>query len=288
MKLMFIFCIFTNAAIAVCQPVALPKIKLATWNLMWLDANIKSGKVKRTKEDYQALQRYAQKLNADVIAVQEVESVNALKRVFAPEIYNFEVSGRVSNQRTGFVIKKGLQYKRNPDCTSLSIGNPRLRRGVDISLKVGNQNIRMLSVHLKAGCFEGNLARSKTCKKLTTQLSILEDWMDDRYRDGTPFVVLGDFNRRINTTDAFWMELNDNEPKGLSLKTATMGENPQCQEGEYNTFIDHIITGPQITKLISGGSFKELVYAQSHTTSFKLSDHCPISISLEVPGDRSP
>src|SRR5688500_165992 len=52
-------------------------LRIASWNLQFLDVGAR-GHEHRTDSDYAALRRYADSLDADVIAVQEVASTEAL------------------------------------------------------------------------------------------------------------------------------------------------------------------------------------------------------------------
>ena len=66
------------------------RIKLATWNIEWLNAKDNTGKVKRRSEDYAKLRYYTEKLNADIIALQEIDGLEGAGRVFDSQKYTFE------------------------------------------------------------------------------------------------------------------------------------------------------------------------------------------------------
>jgi hypothetical protein len=53
-----------------------------------------------------------------------------------------------------------------------------------------------MSVHLKSGCFE-NASTSAACETLLAQVPVLEGWIDAAADGSMPFIVLGDFNRRL-------------------------------------------------------------------------------------------
>ena len=89
-------------------------------------------------------------LDADVVALQEVDGPDAARLVF-PD-YQFCFSGRVAVQNNGFAIRRGLPFACAPDLTDLSM-NDDVRRGVELRLFPGTpQELRLLSVHLKSGC----------------------------------------------------------------------------------------------------------------------------------------
>jgi endonuclease/exonuclease/phosphatase family metal-dependent hydrolase len=255
-------------------------IKLATWNIEWLNASLNRGRVKRSERDYSKLREYAARLEADVVALQEVDGAAAAKRVFDAGRYNFEFSGRGNVQAVGFVVKKGIKYTRHSDYRALGLEGDYLRWGVDITLHLDNLNLRLLTIHLKGSCHEGGLARSKACRKLNRQLALLEKWIDARAKENTPFAVLGDFNRRLNARDAFWLEIDDGVPQEADLTNAGEGKTSRCEGGKYPQFIDHMIFSRRAGKLIGPGSFSQLVYTADEERDFALSDHCPVSVML--------
>jgi len=62
-------------------PLQAQELKIASWNIAWLGSHKFNT---RTPDDYALLAKYAKQLDADVIALQEVENVkmNNIKRNF--------------------------------------------------------------------------------------------------------------------------------------------------------------------------------------------------------------
>ncbi len=149
---------------AAAQP-ELAALKLATWNLEWFNARDDTGTVKRTAADYSRLKGYADRLNADIIAVQEVDGPDALQRVFDPAVYAVHVSSRQNVQRTGFAYRNTLKVTKNPDYEALDVGS--VRDGTDLTVELDSgKKLRLLSVHLKSGCFDKALSDSgNACTK---------------------------------------------------------------------------------------------------------------------------
>lgn len=254
-------------------------LKIATWNIEHLRDGVDEPPSRRTEDQFKRLRQHAERLDADVIAVQEVENDGALARVFDPARYDFFVSDRNHAQRTGFAVRKWISAKRHPDLATLGVGG-RLRHGVDIEISTGGQSVRLLSIHLKSFCFESSVTSPSTnhCTKLALQVPALEGWIDARAAEAVPFAVLGDFNRRFDAPgEDFWQEIDDGLPMGLELYRATAGRKAACNGGRYPLFIDHIIYDRLASRLIVPGSFEELVYSGS-----QLSDHCPIAVTLDV------
>jgi endonuclease/exonuclease/phosphatase family metal-dependent hydrolase len=262
-------------------------IELASWNLAWLNRRNERGPVARRPEDYARLARYAERLAADVIAVQEVDGAEALSRVFDPSTYAYHMARQKNAQLTGFAYKRTLRVTANPDLTSLNVGGVRV--GADITLHENGVTLRLLSVHLKSACFSGPLERNQRgCVKLRAQLAPLEGWVDARARAHEAFVVLGDFNRRLNADDPFYRELDDSDPPESDLTLASGGQPSRCWGGRFPDLIDHLVFSKTAATWLRPGSFSQPDYFPADAPHAKrLSDHCPISVEL-VPGVSPP
>lgn len=269
-------------------------LKVASWNLEHLAARDGQGCRPREEADYALLRRHAETLDADVIAFQEVENRVAAERVFDPAKYDVVMSTRpgsargpecrglpgryIQNQAVGFAIRKGVGWSRNPDLSSLALGNPNLRWGVDVTVSRGRP-LRLLAVHLKSGCNSGRAPTDPDCPVLFDQGPVLETWIDDRARSGEAFVVLGDWNRRLASRgDAFLAEINDGDPAAAALTLAGGGGPANCK-ARYREFIDFIVLGVKAAGRVEPGSFGEYVYDALETEH--PSDHCPISVRVQ-------
>lgn len=272
-------------AAEVSAPPVLPRwrpstLTIASWNLDWLNHRTQRGPVRRGPGDYERLQRYAQRLHADVIAVQEVDGEEALQQVFPPGEYAYHLSTQRGVQLVGFAYRKSLTVERHPDLVALDVGG--VRDGVDLTVHANGQALRLLAVHLKSGCFAAPLSSPKAaCVKLRAQLPVLERWIDDRARAGEPFLVLGDFNRRLNAQDPFYAELDDGDPPNADLSLLSDGHASQCWGGKYPELIDHMLLSRDAAPWLKPSSFRQLVYdAADAPFRSKLSDHCPIEVVL--------
>jgi endonuclease/exonuclease/phosphatase family metal-dependent hydrolase len=262
-------------------------LKLATWNLEWLtdrgagDSRLPSDAHPKQPEDFDLLRRYAVELDADVIAIQEVDGPAVAARVFPPETYSIHMTRDHVVQRVGLVVRRGIRYNVNPDVTGLDVDPGRqLRSGADITLDLAQGALRVLAVHLKTGCFDERLTRTtrRTCAELREQISPLQDWIVARTAEGVPFAILGDFNRHMDGRDQFWAALRQVTP----LTRATEGRASPCWGGE--AFIDHILLGGAAREWLQPDSLRVLTYRETgEAWKERLSDHCPVSVRLHVP-----
>ncbi len=97
------------AAALIATPAWAHSLKVATWNIEHLRDTNGEGPNPRDQADFDRLKSYAEVLDADVIAFQEVENQVARERVFDPSKYQVFVESRNSPQRTGFAVRRGLR-----------------------------------------------------------------------------------------------------------------------------------------------------------------------------------
>lgn len=264
------------------------EIKLSTWNIAWLTTKpaghpaLPRGVHIRTPADYALLQRYAERLDADIVALQEVDGRLAASRVFDATAYDFHFTDETNVQRPGFAIRRGLVWRANPDLLALDLApNARfsLRRGADITVEIAGRSLRLLNVHLRAGCTWDRIALSERvqCVELARQVGYLADWIAARRTAGEAFAVLGDFNRRMDGEDEVFATLAQAAP----LTRATEGFSNPCWGGAV--FIDHILLGGAARDWLVPRSLRVMVYRETDR-SFRdrLSDHCPVSVSLDM------
>jgi endonuclease/exonuclease/phosphatase family metal-dependent hydrolase len=281
------FALLLLLGLPVSAPVVAAELKLATWNLEWLtdrgagDGRLPADAHPKRPEDFDLLRRYAADLDADVIAIQEVDGPAAAARVFPPERYSVHMTRDHVVQRVGLAVRRGIRYSVNPDVTGLNVDpGHQLRSGADITLDPEHGSLRMLAIHLKTGCFDERLSRTthRTCAELGEQIPPLQDWIAARSAEGVPFAVLGDFNRHMDGRDQFLAALR----KAAPLTRATEGRASPCWGGE--AFIDHILLGGAARAWLQPDSLRVLIYRETGDVwKEHLSDHCPVSVRLHVP-----
>jgi endonuclease/exonuclease/phosphatase family metal-dependent hydrolase len=288
------------------------EIRIATWNLEWfmkpetlralapacaprdaprdgarrgIPCDVAHAQA-RSQEDISALSRYARALDADVVALQEVDGADAARLVFPNHEFCF--SGRVAVQNNGFAIRRGIPFACGADVVDLALADD-VRRGVDLRLFPGTPaEIALLSVHLKSGCARDPLDSTRaSCRELRRQLPFLEAWIDARAAEQKPFAVLGDFNRDLRQEPAgvsFWKDIDDADPPAADLVNTAEGQKFQnCSPAQtFSGYIDYIILGRDLARGLVEGSFGRALYRPRDAARRKLSDHCPVFIRLRV------
>jgi endonuclease/exonuclease/phosphatase family metal-dependent hydrolase len=160
-----------------------------------------------------------------VIAFQEVRSADAVRAVLGRFAARFEVCQAQHGgfQTLAFAWDKALSGGQGM-CTThaaLAVLDPpsdpaafrRVRPGLSLELQLNGAPVTFLNVHLKAGCasvtnsnprFPGRLLTdpAEACAVFNRQVPLLEDWVEAVAARSPRFVVLGDFNRRIDDEQA--------------------------------------------------------------------------------------
>ena len=263
-------------------------LRLGSWNANRLDADLNAGTVKRTADEVALLKSYADKMNADVIALQEVDGDQAAARLFDPAAFEFHFTSRNSSERVGFAYKKGLSVTKHPDVTSIQHGN-NLRWGADITLtREDGSTIRMLNVHLKSRCWstpEGGTPPSfedaNSCETLKKQGQSIDAWIEARRAASEPFVVVGDFNHNFIADDTFWTRFwADDATQDLNSPTFT--ETSRCY-AQFPNYIEHIVMSPEVWSQLEPGSFEQTTFSTEdlNASGDILSDHCPMALELQ-------
>ena len=266
------------------------RLRIATWNLGNLHAvsgrSIFPDSVRRTDLDYDRLRCYVRLFDPDILAVQEVDGEEALARVVDTDVYAVHVSSRAATglggrQNTGFAYKRGLAVTERPDFTALDVSGG-LRHGTRLDVTLGGTTYKLMSVHLKSGCFSNGTNNADACNELAQQLPILESWIDEAASAPEPFLVLGDFNRRLNEElDIAWAELDDATPPNADLTSVTAEMPISCRGNEFTRFIDHIVVDKRAAAAVELSSFRHVTFRQADSDDWdRISDHCPVVVDL--------
>jgi endonuclease/exonuclease/phosphatase family metal-dependent hydrolase len=264
-------------------------IKLTTWNLNWFTTNPTpterpADAPRRSPADIVALGAYATKLNADIIAFEEVDGAASAATLFPPAQYNIVTIRQAVAQQVGLAVRRPIEIHQQPDITALDTEPPdapyHLRYGLDAILHLQGTTLRILVVHLKTGCITDAIPTStrRPCALLQRQIPPIAAWLAARAAEQVPFALLGDFNRDFDQPDALSTAIDQAAP----VIRATEGASDPCWGG--GAFIDHIFLGGPARAWLVPNSLRVQTYGdRDPSEKDRLSDHCPVSIKLNPP-----
>ena len=267
---------------------------IATWNTEHLALPISDGCRPRTAEEHAKLKQYAKSLNADIVALQEVASIEAVESLFPKtewqivfsarpnsEAYTCRKSGATSTQqKVAFAVRNNINILNTHSVEALALDNPGLRYGLELTVDSKLGPMTLLNVHMKSGCFVDNYVRgnTKACETFAKQVPFLDNWAEQKEQAGMPYIILGDFNHRLGASyNHLTRQLSLNSDKSISslenLGADIIGCHPY-----YPASIDHILAGNMPKK-----GLKKTVKTHHYsdmTPGAMLSDHCALSVQL--------
>jgi endonuclease/exonuclease/phosphatase family metal-dependent hydrolase len=267
----------------------------------------------------------------DVIAFQEVRSDDVIRTILGSHAALFDscVAGHTGFQTVGFAWRKdktstpgqctpegSLATKEKPeDPASLRTVRP----GVALNLTVGGAPLTFMNVHLKSACANlvtggGFPGRELTdpdpaCQVLNRQVVPLENWIEAVARATPMFVLLGDFNRRVDqeaqrrvlrrqvrqdgslpdspntagpdgrvSSRFLWQEISDGKPRLVQVPLA-----PATTGCTGFIGLDHILISRALRLQQSNplSSVKVQVEKKPRQT-IATSDHCPRITQLDI------
>ncbi|MBV9750004.1 MAG: endonuclease/exonuclease/phosphatase family protein, partial [Acetobacteraceae bacterium] len=100
------------------------ELKVSTWNLEWLTSNpedLPDGTSPKPAAGIEALRRYALLLDADIIAIEEVDGPAIAAQVFPPDRYQIFMTHDRVKQRVGIVVRRGIAARQNGDLAALDL-----------------------------------------------------------------------------------------------------------------------------------------------------------------------
>ncbi|KDN27145.1 metal-dependent hydrolase [Vibrio fortis] len=280
-------CLFSSTALSA-------PLSISSWNIEWLSTNEAVNKMSelRKEKDFNQLSYHFKQLNSDVMAFQEVDNIEAIKRVVGPD-FRIVMSDRASNrykanqfsdvnQYTGFAVRQNINVVNKPDLKLETRSGSKLRFASYIVAELHDKPVHLLSVHLKAGC-SGAYKRNNNCERLKQQAKVLNDWIVEREKKQQSYAVLGDFNHNLSYRgDWLWFVLSENNRAQLATRSTSAdckvrSNRNKNRTHQFRSLIDHIVVSDDL----STSSTKQYVFPSQDVLDYFLSDHCPVSTQIE-------
>lgn len=255
-------------------------LTLTTWNMEWLSIEPNT----RSQQDLRKITQYFAQLDTDILAFQEVNSIQAIKTIVGNE-YKIYLSDRHRqksyfniNQYTGFAVKKGITVTDKTDFSLSSKHHLRFASYLILNQEK-HKPIHLLSIHLKAGC-RSIKSHSQSCKVLKKEFDSIHQWIASRVSAQDLFIILGDFNYPLTESNSFLLSKQIKSETILATKkikqTCMVKSKKKQQLFRYPTIIDHILVSKGIT--ITSAEMHN--FNPQDVLHFNLTDHCPISVKI--------
>lgn len=262
-----------------------------------------------------------------VLAFQEVRSAEVVKTLLGRYADRFDVCDAPHEgfQTVAFAWDRSLSREAGRCSVNRELavldnpGDPKARKvrpGLALELQLPGRRVSFLNVHLKSGCanivptpvYQARLLDdpATACTVLNRQVAPLERWLDSVGRQSPEYVLLGDFNRRIDeeaaaaikpeqvridgsnplgapkedatgkvATRYLWQELADG---GRPLTQVPLQADSACRGF---TGLDHIVlSGPLAARQGPGLASRKTAVVQVPNQRLEASDHCPRSVTL--------
>lgn len=262
-----------------------------------------------------------------VLAFQEVRSAEVVKTLLGRYADRFDVCDAPHEgfQTVAFAWDRSLSREAGRCSVNRELavvdnpGDPKARKvrpGLALELQLPGRRVSFLNVHLKSGCanivptpiYQARLLDdpATACTVLNRQVAPLERWLDSVGKQSPEYVLLGDFNRRIDeeaaaaikpeqvrtdgsnplgapkedatgkvATRYLWQELAD---AGRPLTQVPLQADSACRGF---TGLDHIVlSGPLAARQAPGLVSRKTAVVQVPNQRLEASDHCPRSVTL--------
>lgn len=270
------------------------ELTLATWNIEHLSFPTEMGCKPRGQAEINEMKAYVNSVDADIFALQEVASVEAVQQVFAADKWQIIVSGRApsqaytcresgnlsTQQKVAFAIRHHVPISASKNYPELALGREGLRYGLSVTIATPQGETEILNLHLKSGCFVDNYTRadSKACEVVAKQAPILDAWIEAKELSQQPYIILGDFNHRLSAPyNQLTQTLFTNSDASVSTLQNTTADVIGCHP-YYPAPIDHILAGgfqsPTLTLTSRTHKFENMQVDEM------LSDHCAVTLSI--------
>ena len=218
-----------------------------------------------------------QSMNADVVAVQEIESLTAFNQVvttlgdgWSGKLY---LNGSLGQ---GFIFKNS-EITSATDLTLLFTGDtspfPRPLVVTTITHTSGKE-VTLINVHLKC-CDDGEERRKEASTKLKT-------YVDANLSD-KPVVVLGDYNDDItssSSTNVFQNFISDSDHYRFADITVAAGSSSGWSYPSWPSHLDHMLVTNELFSSIDNVTTLKLNNCESSYYN-NVSDHRPVMLQLK-------
>jgi len=254
---------------------------IGTFNIEWLGDGIDDNNP-RTEEDYKNIAFVIEDTGAEILALQEVENVEAIKKIikYLPN-WEYIFLHKEGDQNNCYLHKKNVPLEDAGLYNNLQIENSGTRKGAVAKLKYGDIELIFLNVHLKS---TSSYDDTEEKKQRSFELRRLQSAEIIKFKDSIianniaeNVIVLGDFNDNpIRAEKSNILALDSN------FYLATNGL--ESCKSKYYDLIDHIFISESLIdnlEPVSAYVYNISTVLNEEQTD-KVSDHCPVIVRINT------
>ena len=255
-------------------------ITVGTFNIAWLGDGI-DDKTPRTAEDIQNISQVISTLNADILALQEVENTNAIKAIIDTNKYTIITTTYPKEQKTALIINKKIEIVETYQLDAISLGNEGLRPGLVAYCRYDGFDFFVGSFHFKSTSRYDDtpFKKSKSFDMRQEQSAILlkeiKKLIDIKKDDDV--ILLGDFNDNPSKKNSNITALDNDK---FDFLTSNM---MSCKYSIWKS-IDHIIVSQSMKSRAKHSTLTmiDINAMFPEEKAKKVSDHCPVIIKFNL------
>ncbi|MBL8003672.1 MAG: endonuclease/exonuclease/phosphatase family protein [Candidatus Kapabacteria bacterium] len=254
------------------------QIRIGTFNIEWLgDGN--ADTIRRNENDYLAIAKIIETIDCDVLALQEIENEDALRKVMDKvkrKYYLFIDTSTKNLHKVAILYDKSFQ-KIDEQFIHLSFQEISYKRpALYLKLKKKDKEFEFISLHLKSSSKKNHDKKQSIVspKEIRTkQANELIDWMKKHQKNHA--ILLGDFNEEYEKGTILKQFENTFNSVVIS-KNMISCANPKWK------MIDHIILPEHFRKTYKVERLQNYNHRIMYTTTNapKISDHCLLYYTL--------
>jgi|GEM_PF-4446064 len=258
------------------------QIRIGTFNIEWLgDGN--ADIIQRNENDYLAIAKIIETIDCDVLALQEIENEDALKKILQilKKKYRYFIDSTSSNNlKVAILYDKTFENIDEQFIHFSTVAMTYKRPALYLKLKKEKQEFEFISIHFKSSHRKKSEQKSQRNEIVSSSQEIREkqaeeliSWIKNNQKKHS--IVMGDFNEEYK--------------KGTILKrfeqsfqsTVISKDLISCANNKWK-MIDHIILPEHFRKRFKAERLQNYNHRVLSTTNNapKISDHCLLHYTL--------
>ena len=252
------------------------KLVIGTFNIKWLGDG-KNDRLERSDADYDRISTLIGEIDADILALQEIENKAALSRLSSKlDNYQFKIVNDDYPQKTAYLVKNEIDIVNTGCYFPIEVIPGDTRPGFYLAVKYKNEKIHLMNLHFKSTSRYDSTdrLRRESIRIRTRQAEKAAHFADSLISAGEENVVIsGDLNDNPFKTNRETLSSLKNNNNLIFLTDGL----PSCRNRLWHT-IDHIVVSKPLFGNYLKGSSRVVNFNNSVHDRFteKISDHCPV------------